>query len=304
MRILTLIFVSLIFFSCSKSTDPADLRLLRTESKNYNGNMLYTEYGYDNQGRITTITQHENNEQPAVAVTISYNGNEATLLSYPDFEPMANETKQVRLTLGAGGRMVKRIEYYHEVPKATAIQTSEKFRYDTLVCEYDATGLLKKTTTSSYDSASLNLTFNIVSRSTTSASYNTVSGNLVSQDEYAVYPIITRNGSITTISGGSTERHNVFKYTKAFANNTDFKNAAVLNEYQQYYEPWLNSNYKNMTEQAIRNTIDKDINGSVIFTITTTIDIERTYNTEGLLSAVNIVPGTTQYIAINYFYGK
>ena len=78
MRIYILISGLFIFCSCKKSNESAT-RLLRTESTDYNGNVFYSEYGYDNQERITTITNHENSEQPAIAVTINYNGNEAVL---------------------------------------------------------------------------------------------------------------------------------------------------------------------------------------------------------------------------------
>jgi hypothetical protein len=59
-----------------------------------------------------------------------------------------------------------------------------------------------------------------------------------------------------------------------------------------------------MPDQVIRSTVDKDINGSVIFTGTTTIDIERAYNTDGLLSSVSILSQNTPYTMINYIYGK
>jgi hypothetical protein len=304
MRILTLIFVSLIFFSCKKSTDPVTIRLLRTESTDNNGNVLHTEYGYDNIGRITTITQYENNAQPVVAVTISYNANEATLLSFPDYDPVYNQTTEVHLTLDANGRILKRIEYTHGVAKTPPVQPTVTFKYDTLICEYDAAGLLMKTTGSRYDSTWVDPTYNIATWFTSRASYTTEAGNLTTSDEYVVYPIITRKRGRTTVSEGSSEYHNVFNYTKSFPNQTDFKNAAVLNEYRFYYEPIFNISYKNMPDQVIRSSMDKDINGSVTFTGTSTVDIERIYNAEGLLSSVNILSHNTPYKEINYFYGR
>lgn len=96
MRIYVLISGLFIFCSCEKSGESVATRLLRTESTDYNGNVFYSEYGYDNQDRMTTITNHENNEQPAVAVTISYNSNEATLVSHPDVDPLYKLRAPVR----------------------------------------------------------------------------------------------------------------------------------------------------------------------------------------------------------------
>ena len=304
MRIFFLIFTLLFFFSCKKSGDSVSARLIRTESTDYNGDVFYTEYGYDNQGRITTITEHKNNEQPAVPVTISYQGNEAVLLSFPEADPLYNQTTEVHLALDASGRMLKRIEYTYYVIKTSTLQLPEKFRYDTLLCEYDASGLLKKTTESRYDSSWTDPTTYSVTRLSYTSSYTTDAGNLTGSDEYAVYPVISTKTGVTTVSGGSSEYHNVFRYMKSFPNKTDFKNAAVLNEYALYYEPWLNISHQNMPDQVIKSTVDKDINGAVIFSFTSTIDIERSYNTDGLLSSVHVLSHNTPYPEINYFYGR
>ncbi len=304
MRILTCIVFFVIFVSCNKSNDSAAARILRTESTDYNGNVLYTEYGYDNDGRIVSITNHENNDQPVVAVTITYSAGDVVLLSNPDTDPVYNQTTEVHLTLDANGRMLKRVEYTHAVAKTPVVQPAEKFSYDTLQCEYDLTGLLNKTTESRYDSTRVEPTFYTTGTLTATTNYTTDAGNLTSSDEYAVYPRFSNQGGIMTASGGSSEYHNEFRFTKSFPNKTDFKNVAVLNEYALYYEPLLNIKNKNMPDQVIRSSVDKDLNGSVIFTGTTTIDIERTYNADGLLSSVNILSHNTPYTTINYFYGK
>ena len=304
MRIYILISGLFIFCSCKKSNESAATRLLRTESTDYNGNVFYSEYGYDNQDRITMITNHENSEQSAIAVTISYNGNEAVLLSHPDIDPLYNRTTEVHLTLDANGRTLKRIEYTEDLSKPVPAPGAGKFTKDTLLSEYDADGLLNKTTESRYDSTWSDPTSFSARRLTATATYTNEGGNLTSFNEYAVYPVNSVSGGIVTVSGGTSEYHNVFRYTKSFANKNDFKNAAVLNEYALYYELLLNINYKNMPDQVIRNTTDKDINGAVIFSGTSTIDIERIYNTDGLLSSVNVLSQNTPYTTIKYFYGK
>lgn len=304
MRIFFLIFISLFLFSCKKSSDSVATRLLRTESTDYNGNVFHSEYGYDKMDRITTITEYENNEPPAVAVTISYHANEAVLLSFPDDDPVYNQNKEVHLTLDANGRMLKRIEYTQNQSRSVVIPTAGNFKKDTLLCEYDATGLLQRTTGSRYDSNWSEPTYYSARRITDTATYTNDAGNLIKIDEYAVYPVHSNQGGVITVSGGTSEYHNEFRSAKSFPNKTDFKNAAVLNEYAQYYELPLNINYKNMPDQMIRNTTDRDINGAVVFSGISTIDIERAYNSDGLLSSVNVLSHNTPYTTINYFYGR
>ncbi len=234
---------------------------------------------------------------------ITYNDNIVTLISHPDVEPAYDETMEVNLSLDNNGRAIKRIEYTHGISKISSAQPSETFRYDTLFSEYNATGLLINTRGSRYDSIYVDPTNYRATRFTSTASYKNEEDNLTASDEYVVYPITTSQNGVTTISGGSSEYHNVFSYTKSFPNHTDFKNAAVLNEYQLYYESPLNSNYKNMPDQITRSSTDKDINGTIIFSGTSIIDIERTYD-DGLLSGVNILSLNTPYKEINYFYGK
>jgi hypothetical protein len=72
MKTFILISGLFIFCSCKKSSESVATRLVRTESTDYNGNVFYSEYAYDNQDRIITITNHENTGQPVVAVKISY----------------------------------------------------------------------------------------------------------------------------------------------------------------------------------------------------------------------------------------
>ena len=304
MKILTLTLISLLFYSCQKSGNSASTRLSRTEYTSYNGDVLYNEYGYDGMGRITSITQHINTAQPTVAVTIQYNGNNATLISHPDNEPTLDQTRQVLLSLDAGGKLLKRIGYTHGVSNAVTPQPSELFSYDTLTCEYDAAGLLKKKTYSRYDSSWVNPTYTLSTLLNSTASFTSTGGNLISSDEYVVYPRTTRKDGIVTVAGGSSEYHNIFDYSKSYPNRMDFKNAAVLNEFRYDYEPMLNSNYKNMHNQMVTNNTDRDINGTIVYTANTTIDAERTYNTDGLLSTDHILSANTQYTTLKYFYGK
>ncbi len=303
MRILALLFISLLTFSCKKSTEGVT-RLLRTESTDNYGNILYTAFGYDNANGIVSIIQNKNNAVPAVAVTIHYIGNEVILLSHPDGDPSYNKTMEVHLLLDGSNRVLRRIEYTYGIAGISSLKPAETFRYDTLLCEYDAGGLLKSTRGSRYDSVYVDTSYNSATHFISAASYTNDGGNLQAAIENVVYPIVRRANGITSMSGGSSEYHTVFVYAKSYPNHADFKNAAVLNEYKLYYESPFNNNYKNMPDQVTTGTIDKDRNGVIIFSGGSTVDIDRTYNAEGLLSAANVPSHNTPYKLINYFYGR
>ena len=293
----------LLFFSCKKNANDAATKLMRTEFVENSGNMLHTEYKYDNEDRIIEMRQFGSNADSFDAITISYDANIITLLSHPQTEPLYNQTEEVHLTLDGDGRLLKRIEYFHGVPKNPADPT-ETFRFDTLLCSYDADGLLKNTDGAMYDSIYLDPTSNYVSRFHSVANYTNQGGNLISSDENVVYPRIYRHGGITDTSGGSSSYHNDFSYAKSFPNHADFKNAAVLNEYKLYYDSPLNIKYSNMPDQVIMNTVDKDRFGAIIFSSSSTIYILRTYEAGGLISNIRIPTVNTPYKEIRFFYGR
>src|SRR4051812_48069092 len=99
MRIFIVLMISSLLFSCKKSADNSTIKLQRTEATDNTGDILHTEYDYDNSNRIVAIKQYKNSDEPVTAVTISYNGNEVVLLSHPDIEPAYDETTEVHLSL-------------------------------------------------------------------------------------------------------------------------------------------------------------------------------------------------------------
>ena len=300
MRFVVVLFSMCLIFACSENDDKATI-LARTEAVSYSGFHQHTIYEYDNQGRIIVIKEARDDEKAAVKVTITYNGDEVILQSTPDWDPSLNQTSRVVLTLGPNGRPHMRTEYTRKQPKLAG-SAFESFVYDTLHFEYDASGFLVRTRGNRYDSTWISETRNQVTRATSDATYTIEAGNLTAIDEYVDYPKETRDGGSVTLGGGSSEYHTVFKYTKAYPNKADFGNAAILNEYRQSFEPPMNINWANMPDQVVQSTTDRDINGTVVFEIESTIDMERIYNNDGMLSSVIIPPGNTQFIETRYFY--
>ena len=315
MRLLCFLFTSLLFFSCKKSNESA-IKLLSKEATGYNGKVFTTEYVYDSRNRIVAIKQAENNAPTAIAVSISYNGNEVTLISYPKYDPLYNITKEVHLMLDVNARLLKRIAYTRMASSQNNDSSAKRFIYDTLACEYDAAGFLKETKRDLYDTSWSAPGYSGAARATFSGSFTTVGGNLTTKDDDVAFTRTITNAGISTLSGGSSEYHTVFDNTKSYPNKTDFNDAAVLNESLDYYgeldyygwmgyfEPLMDGHYKNMPEKTVIHHVDKDLSGIVYFDYTSTYEVARTYNPEGLLSAVDILTPGTPYTKLRYFYGR
>jgi len=226
--------------------------------------------------------------------------------------PSYNISKEVRLTLDASGKLLKKIGYSYLVD--TYNSSSIRFKYDTLVCVYDAAGFLKETRRGFYDSTRAAPGITMADRATYNDTFTTVAGNLTRLDRYTVFNRIIINTSGTILSGGSAENHTTFNSTKLYPNKTDFRNAAVLNEtldfygFQDYYgwvgyfEPLLDGQYQNMPEKAVTHSVERDLNGTVTFNYTSTYEVARTYNPDGLLSVVDLLTVGTPYTKLRYFY--
>jgi len=303
MKKLTWILPLLLLLSCKKDNDPRDLRLLRVETTTYSGDIITTEYQYDNPGRIIGITSRKNNESPVTLVGVAYTGNEVWMVSSAEYDPSFTETKEVRFTTDASGKPQKRIEYLQRVSKAPS--TSREYRYDTAMYVYDAAGLLKNITRVRRDSIWIRQDLIIKRKFDWTINYTNSGGNLVARDEYVTYPITRIENGVTTLSGGSSEYHQVYGYAKGFPNKTDFNNSIVKDEYPVFvYDTPLNSNYKNMHDQVAIDNTDRDLSGTIIFNSKGTIYMDRAYDKKGFLATMTKPPGNTQDIKISYIYGK
>jgi hypothetical protein len=214
---------------------------------------------------------------------------------------MDNHTTEIRLILGANGLTQKRIQYSRITPASNPDFPGGRFVYDTMMFEYDAEGFLKKTTGSGYDSNWVSFSYNSVKKFNSTVTYTTENGNLIASDEHVDYPYVVRDGGTTTLLGGSSDYHAEFGYTKAYPNQREFRNAAVLNEFKEYWDTPHNSNYKNMPDRVARHNIDRNLAGEVLWDLKGEIDMERTYSA-GVLSTVTMPKGKTQFTQIDYFY--
>ena len=302
MKTLPYLVIIMVILSCGESIDPDERRLVRIEATSYTGYVLHREYLHDRQGRIIKILSHVDDDEPVVTATITYGINEIMIVSYPKEDPRIDQTRSVRLILNADGLTEKRIELRHEVSVDPGTQPPmERFYYDTLVFEYDASGFVATSSRNRYDSTWISSTRNRVRHVSSNCTFKIESDNLISSREYWEYPIIDRDGDSIVYTGGSMEEQTLFSYSKSYPNRTDFKNFIVLSEYKIEHETYTPAFYKHMPDQVKQHNINKDLIGEVFFDHGWTIDIERTYNDEGFLSLLKI-PDGTQYREIKYFY--
>jgi YD repeat-containing protein len=313
-RFLVLILI-LFLLACGKSNN-GPLRLIRKETPDNTGKAFVTEYVYDGSGRITTIKQAQGTETPTVSVTITYAGNEVTLKSTPTYDPSYTIAKEVRLTLDANGKLVKRIGAMLFTGKQGGPSAPKRFILDTLVCNYDANGFLSTARRGAYDSTWNDPNRTSVQRGDINTRWTVTSGKLTLREDDVVYlTISTLNGTQTKLSG-SSQFQTKFFYTKSYPNKMDFSNAAVHNEVVDYanlldyyndyshFEPYLDKQFVSLPDKSEVHSVDRDINGNITFNYTSTYDLVRSYNGDGLQSMVENAAQTPTFPKIQYFYGR
>lgn len=304
MKKVGIVVMTLFLFTCNSDDDDANKAriLTRIEALSYSGFVENTFYEHDQQGRIIKKRKQRDDGDFSESFTATYSGNEITLTYEPYHDPLFTQSTHVVLTIDERGKPEKRIEYTLKESNDGSVVPTRQFIYDTLYYEYDAAGFLARTMGKRYDSTWIGDNHHRVMRSASTATYTMESGNLVSIEDVTDWPIVTQNGNTTVHGGGSSQNKIVFKYGQSYPNKTDFRNAVVLNQFRRDYEPILNENYANMPDQAIITYKNKDINGDVTFVLeNSVINMERVYNSEGMLSSLRI-PGGTQFIETNYFY--
>lgn len=308
MRKLISLFFLFVFWSCKKDVNPGSIRLTRTEARDYHDSTLFSDYQYDNQGRIISISEQRNTGTLKIAVTVSYNGNEVIMQSNPATDPFYTLDKTVHLTLGTDGRLIKKTTYVHRVlVNPVIIGPPEGFFTDTSYFNYDNAGLLSSSFRSGLDSSYTSPDTYSLWRFTYSINYTNSGNNLTASEDSFAY---NRNNIINGVSqhtAGNIVSQTVYGYTRAFPNKIDFRNAAVLSEYWLDYFSFvtpLSEMYRNQPDQINVITTEWDAAGTYNNTYRSTTDLGRTYNGSGFLSAINVLTNTTAYRKINFIYNR
>ena len=279
----TLYFLVLlvVLIACKKDNDNrSETRLVKKTNNDGNAGEVFK---YDASGRIFGKADLKTNEMVA---TISYNGNEAIILRSHSNAGVIIEN-EVRISFDSEGKPISRILRASLEYISPNVPPQRDYVNDTLLYEYDAQGLLKRTVGRSFDSTWFNPNdLEIQSHRTESITTYTVSGGNVSGSV-----------QVSSIGGMHWFRGTEFKYfeniedtysyeySKQYPNKTDFSNGALLNEFE--VTPFLlNKNYKNMPDKITRTKISRDKNGVTMSTYNSVLDFTLEYDSKGYLSGI------------------
>jgi len=301
----------LLISSCKKDNEPNfntdEVRLIGVDSKISATDVSHTVIEYDGNGRINRVSSHMNNQTAQTVLNISYSGNVILLVKPPINDAGSTIIDTTRLFLNSTGQVTQRISSSYQEFKAPFNQPQKTFIYDTTTNEYDADGFLKKASKESWDSTSvLNQSNGMVSTSiihdTYIANHTISNGNLTAISSIGTMSSETRyNGTIHTFKK-STENNITYHYTNSSANKTDFTNAAILDEINILTFAPINKNYKNLPDKNTETTIEKDQNGSVTNTFTSSVEWQYTYNSYGFIATM-FDPAVPDY-KTTYIYNK
>lgn len=297
----TLLFAlpALLLLSCKKD-DPIDtegIRLVQTKTGALNGDVYYVTLDYDGQGRITRIAQSTNNNPPVPKATISYSGNEVLIV-----EPAVNNaaqafTREIKYVVDGSYKPLSRIEQQTLEFKAPANIPQRTYYSDTAVYTYDAGGLLLRKTGTTRDSTWFNpgqVQISVGTQAYTT-SYTNANGNLSEMVKATTEKYRMESGSVTYTDQSSEEEKFTFEYLKSYANQTDFKNAFLLEEFEVllYHYP-LNKNYRNLPDKFTHTIVTRDAAGDITSNESTTATIALSYNQYGFVGLIGDNPVRTQ----------
>jgi len=243
-------------------------------------------FNYNSDGRMIGQTYFDGDVSTPICA-ISYNGNEAIVIKTLTSPDVVEDT-EIRITLDNEGKALKKIQRTFMEFKGSIIP-QRQYIYDTVNYEYDAAGLLKKTTGGRFDSTWFNPNdLEIwVDRSTSTANYTTSDGNFLNSVEVSIINgSHLMNGTTYHFDNKRDEETWVYEYSKQYPNKTDFANAALLNELDII--PFvLNRNYKKMPDKIIWTLVSKDKNGNLLTSSDGGRNMTLEYDAKGYLSTVS-----------------
>jgi hypothetical protein len=290
------VFIVAAFLSCKKDkpVNTDEVRLLKVKRFADNNNAFYSNIEYNPAGKVSAITQNKNNEAPAPFATITYNGNEVTI----QFPPVQNNAlsfvEERKFILNSAGQPISRTrsetQEYFASPGNNAQRT---FITDTTLYEYDAAGLISKTSLSFRDSTWLQppgapASTNTALRKITDT-YTNTNGNVVLVTGQGTEFNRASNGQAIITTNNTIELKTTYSYANNYPNKTDFTNAAVLMELGIFPFPSfpLNKNYQNMPEKAVFEWVTRDAGGNPVQVLNSTNNYNLSFNRYNFLSGVS-----------------
>lgn len=298
-RLFLLILPAFLLFSCKKDDpiNPAEVRLLQTKWTDGNGNLFTTLLDYDAEGRIIRLSHQTNNNPPKVYANVTYSGNEVRMVETGESNAASAHTREVKFVLDGNNQPQSRIELITNEYFPPQNWAQRDFFADTAIYIYDGQGLLLKKTGTSRDSVWSNngSEQTSVRTKTHTTDYTTTNGNLssvvrTSQENYRL-----RTAYSTYTSQGSEEDRYTFEYSQAYANQTDFKNAFLLEEFSVLLSEYpLNKNYRNLPDKINSSSVSRSGTGAIISSSSNSGTVAFSYNKYGFLATMGSHPDPAQ----------
>lgn len=309
MKKLILFAASLWLLSCKKEPAGPGNKLDRRIEVYNDSTSLTTAFEYDARGRIVTIKTAVNNQPLQLALTVTYSGNEANLQFQPYREGTVNVSRQLRLVMDPNGKLLRRI--FHAEKTDLSNPTFIEEGSSVLNLSYDAAGFLQTATYHRFDSAYRPGSI-WTSRDSFVTQYTTINGRLTNADQIGGTIYTTDNGTLVT-AGRTKEYHSVFLYTREQPNKLDCSNAAILNQVtgfgftEQYndvnvFEPIADAVYQYLPDRIQKRALEKDENGNITIGFNSDVQVERTYNEDGMLETTEVLTPNQGMKRIRYMY--
>lgn len=258
-----LIVLSFSWTGCKKDTNTNEIRLNAVTY--FDGvNLTTTSMQYDQLGRIIKVSVKGSGWPEYTLFGISYKGNEIVMTR------MVNNDStmvfdSVSLIVNAANLAQKKISNeYIEIKPFPGVPPQKIFFRDTTLYEYDVNGLLKSESSHHYDSNWVNFFGRISADAWLTTEVTTYVNNNKNLSSYSTTSDETHYfheyGS-TSVETTSSKEDWSFDYGNSYPNNTDFKNAGVLNQIRCWVVYPMNKNYRNLPGRYTLTRTLTDTNG-------------------------------------------
>ncbi|RXK57609.1 hypothetical protein ESA94_20645 [Lacibacter luteus] len=298
--------IAIIFFSCRKEkVNPDEIRILKTSQNGPNGSKVNINFNYDAQGRIAGITRNNDNELPKLVATVTYNGNEVTIVDTFENSASSKIAKTIKFVLDGERKPLQRIQVETNYFLDAAYE-QKSFIYDTTYYDYNAAGLLVQTREYYADSlwffqpSSGVVTHSDLRNMTRNFQYNNNNVSVITGRGTRLYR--QTSGSNTSVKNYNREEAFSFDYTNGFSNTTDFKNAFVLAEYGgNSFFTVLNARAGNIPNKRVYTYNEKDSStGAEVFANSDIANYKVFYNGYGFLSGFTTQNGNNPDVVLTY----
>lgn len=304
---LTSLLCLLLFVACKKEEVPVntdEVRLKGIETIFRDGQKNNLNIDYDGIGRISKVSSSSNNDPAELVFDVTYTNNIIRLIYFHENSSYMTIADTTWLVLDGSQRTAQRRKHIFFSSSVPQEPTQRTYIHDTTNYEYDVAGLLKKQTSSIWDSTWHNQGFTRITttRSNSITNYNVQSNNVVGSNTITNRTTTSQQLGTRYVSSESQQTNYTYHYSKAYPFKTDFTNAAVLNEISLFFGVPASKSNTYIPDKIETSTVKKDGNGNITSTDNFTYNQSFSYNSYGFVTSIfdERNPGTIT----NFIYTK